>query len=235
MRRFTFTLLLLLILLFAGCRTEQNPGSGVAQNPDSGVAQGVDSGNISSSEKTAYRSDTSPEDCMLCGGGIQDQIPSQWGQNNIALISLNSFDVKPIEINRYDGGQLIEAFAGFGSIGGGAGKNGGFSASLMENYDRGYAIGSVYFNGDEMLDTGKAAGFLCEDCLNEILPRQAGRCFGVGAVDLATGDVRIFAENLGGFTLGDFYINCDLREEDGDQPRMDLLIFYCPIRYEKQP
>ena len=226
MRRSTFALLLLLILFLAGCETKPNAGSGAAQNPDSGDA--------SLSENTVYRSGTSPEDCMLCGGGIQDQIPSQWGQNNIALISLNSFDVKSIEINRYDGGQLIEAFAGFGSIGGGASKNGGFSASLMENYDRGYAIGSVYFNGDEMLDTGKAAGFLCENCLNEILPRQAGRCFGVGAIDLATGEVCIFAEDLGGFTLGDFYIDCDLRGKDGDQLRTELLIFYCPIRYEKE-
>nr|WP_325223418.1 hypothetical protein [uncultured Oscillibacter sp.] len=55
-------------------------------------------------------------------------IPSYWGQNNIALISLNTFDIKPIEINRYDGitGQLIEEYAGTVSFGGGGSIDGGF-------------------------------------------------------------------------------------------------------------
>lgn len=227
MRRSTFTLLLLLILFLAGCEMEQNTGSGAVQS--------AGPGNTSFSEDTIYRSGTSAEDCMLCGCGIEDQTPSPWGQNNIALISLNTFALQPVKINRYDREHLIEEFAGFGSIGGGQSSNGGFSASLMENHDRGYATGSVYFNEDEVLDIDKAAGLFCEDCLNEILPRQAGPCFGVGAVDLTTREVRIFAEDLCGFTLGDFYIDCDLRDKDGDHPRMNILIFYCPIRYEKEP
>ena len=152
------------------------------------------------------------------------------------FVSLNTFEIKPIEINRYDAeGQLIEEYAGVVAFNGGISKDGGFSAHLLQDYDRGYATGSMDFYDDEVLDISKLAGFLCTDCLNEILPRQADRCFGVGAVNLATKKVRIFTESLSGFTLGDFYIDCDLRDQDGGKRRMGLLIFYCPLRYEQAP
>ena len=221
MRRFILTLLLLLTLMLAGCKMEQS----------------ADSNGDATSVKTLYSSDTSTEDCYLCGGGIENLIPSYWGQNNIALFSLNTFEIKPLEINRYDrtDGRLIEEYAGAVSFGGSGSKDGGFAASLLQNYDRGYATGHVDFYDDEVLDVSKAAGFLCEDCLNKILPSQLDRYFGVGAINLATKEVRVFEEHLRGFGLGDFYIDCDLKVRDDGKRQMNFLIFYCPIRYEKEP
>lgn len=162
MKRFTLALLVLLMPVVPGCG--QNPAT------DSGVA----------SEKMVYHSDTSAEDCYLCGGGIEDLIPEYWGQNNVALISLNTFEIKPIEINRYDvDGRLIEEAIGAISFGGGGSKDGGFSANMMLEYDRGYASGTMDFHGDEQLDIAKAVSFLCADCLNKILPQQLDQCFGV--------------------------------------------------------
>ena len=182
-------------------------------------------------QENVYLSSTSAADCYLCGGGIESLIPEYWGQNNVALISLNTFDIKPIEINRYDNGHLIEEYAGVISFGGGGSVNGGFSAHLMLEYDRGYATGSLNFRDDEILDAGKAASFLFSDCLNGIIPKETGQCFGVGAIDLATKEVRLFEESLGGFGLGDFYIDCNLKERRTGEPRqMDVLIFYCPVR-----
>jgi len=39
------------------------------------------------------QSHLSAEDCYLCGGGIEKIVPDYWGQNNIALISLNTFEI----------------------------------------------------------------------------------------------------------------------------------------------
>ena len=219
MKRFVVALLLPLMLVFTGCGMEHSADSNDAAIPT----------------EMAYSSDTSAEDCYLCGGSTESPLSPYWGQNNIALFSLNTFEIKPLEINRYDriDGRLIEEYAGTVSFVVGS-KNGGFSASLMQDSDRGYATGSVDFHSDEVLDISKAASLLCVDCLNEILPSQVDRCFGVGAVNLATGEVRIFEERLGGFTLGDFYIDCDLQDMDGDTHRMDILIFSCPIRYEQE-
>ena len=220
MRRFVIALLLPLMLISAGCRTEQS----------------ADSNGASASVKTSYSSDTLTEDCYLCGGSIENLIPSYWGQNNIALISLNTFEIKPLEINRYDriDGRLIEEYVGAVSFSGSGSKDGGFAASLLQNYDRGYATGHVDFYDDEVLDVSKAAGFLCENCLNKILPSQIDRYFGVGAINLSTKEVRVLEEHLRGFGLGDFYIDCNLQDREANQHRMDLLIFYCPIRYEKE-
>ena len=219
MRRFVVALILLLTLVFTGCGMEQSTNSYAA----------------AISTNTAYSSDTSSENCYLCGGGTESPLSPYWGQNNIALFSLNTFEIKPLEINRYDktDGRLIEEHVGAVSFVVGS-KSGGFSASLMQDSDRGYATGSVDFHSDEVLDTSKAADFLCADCLNEILPHQIDRCFGVGAVNLATGKVRIFEERLGGFTLGDYYIDCNLQDKDSDTHRMDILVFSCPIRYEEE-
>ena len=131
---------------------------------------------------------------------------------------------------------MIEEYAGVVSFGGGGSTDGGFSANLMLDYDRGYATGSVDFLNDEKLDVDKAASFLCADCLNEILPQKISRCFGVGAIHLDTKEIRLFDENLGGFGLGDFYFDCNLKEQkNGDSHQMNLLIFYCPLRYPPEP
>lgn len=214
MRRFILALLVLLLFSMAGCREDV---------PDS---------------EAGYSSDTAGEDCYLCRGDIENLIPSCWGQNNVALISLNTFEIKPIEINRYDksSGRMVEEYAGVASFGGGGSKDGGFSAVFMLDYDRGYAVGSVDFLNDEKLDADKAASFLCVDCLNEILPQRTGRCFGVGAIHLDTKEICLFGEDLGGFGLGDFYFDCDLKEQKSrDTYQMDLSIFYCPLRYRPVP
>ena len=221
MRQFIFHLLLLLMLILAGCK----------------VGQSVDSNGAAASVKTPYSSDTSTEDCYLCGGGIENLTPSYyWGQNNIALISLNTFEIKPLEINRYDriDGRLIEEYAGTVSFGGNGSKDGGFAASLLQNYDRGYTTGHVDFYDDEVLDVSKAAGLLCEGCLNKILSSQLDQYFGVGVINLATKEVRIFEEHLRGFGLGNFYIDCVLKDRDDGKRRMNIMIIYCPIRYEKE-
>ena len=199
------SLLVILLFILAGCGADQH---------------------IISEGETEYFSDTSAEDCYLCGGGIESLVPSYWGQDNVALISLNSFEIKPIEINRYDrwNGQLIEEYAGVVSFGGGGSTDGGFSANLMLNYDRGYATGSMDFRNDEILDVDKAASFLCATCLNKILPQEVSQCFGVGAINLATKEIRLFEENVAGFGLEDFYIDCNLVERKNRE--MDILIFY---------
>ena len=141
-------------------------------------------------------------------------------------------------MNTYDrlSGRMIEEYAGIVSFGGGGSTDGGFSANLLLDYDRGYATGSVDFLNDEKLDADKVAAFLCAGCLNEILPQKINRCFGVGAIHLGTKEIYLFDETLSGFGLGDFYFDCNLKEQkSGDSHQMDLLIFYCPLRYEPEP
>ena len=189
-------------------------GYGAVRNVSAGTA----------SEKIVYSSEVLSEDCFLCGNGMsEDSIPFYWGQENIALISLNTFEMKPIEINRYDiDGQMIEEAIGAVSLGGGASKDGG------------YATGSMEFHDDKTLDIDKAVTFLCAECLNEILPQDIEQCFGVGVISLATKEIHIFEQCVTGFGLGEFYIDCDLKEPSRGSCQMSLFIVYCPIRYEER-
>ena len=213
MRKVSGVLALLLLLTLPGCGQEQYTAS---------------------SENVLYHSDTAKEDCYLCGGKIETLEPFYWGQENIALISLNTFEVISIEINRYDrlNRRIIEEYADVVSFGGGKSESGGFSADMLLDYDRGYATGSLRFYEDETLDTDKAASFLCADCLNKILPQALDQCFGVGVIHLATKEVRVFEESAAGFGLGDFYVDCNFMEDPGRNSRwLDLLVFHCPVRY----
>lgn len=216
----TFSVFLLLIWMLAGCKAKQ----------DTQVNKELDAGIV-------YHSDIPPEDCYICGGIIETSKNSKlyWGQNNVALISLNTFEVKPIEINRYDrsDGHLREELSGLLLFECKVCDYGGFSAYLMRNCDRGYATAVLDFGNDERLDIDKVSSYLCENCLNEILPRDIEQCFGVGIINLETKEVYVFQEMLSGFIIGDFYVDCDSLERHDDIVQMDLQIFFCPVRYEK--
>lgn len=167
----------------------------------------------------------SPEDCRLCGK--REENP--WGQDNVGLISLNTFEMMPIEINRYDEkGALIEENTGRARLWNFQSGEGGFRASGLEDPDRGYAMVTVTLGKDMTADRGKAAAVLCEDCLERILPEGREKGVGLGMVDLADGEVRTLDGQTPGFGLGDFFVHCDWGEEG---EKAELLVFFSPLRY----
>ena len=177
--------------------------------------------------------DAASTDCPLCGGNGENSYQSLWGQDNIALVSLNSFDIKTIGINQFDSeGKLREEYAGVVSFTGGGGKDGGFSAHLLANYDRGYATGTVELNNDAAFDYEKVSSSLCEDCLKKLEFYSAENCAGVAAVNLKTKEIRVFERDYKGFGLGDFYLDFDFEKNSDGEDELDLLILYCPLRYE---
>lgn len=173
-------------------------------------------------------------DCPLCGGNGENSFPSLWGQDNIALVSLSSFDVQLIGINQFDSeGKLREEYDGVVSFAGGEGKNGGFSAHLLVNYGRGYAAGTVELNTDDAFDYEKVSSSLCADCLEKLEFYRAENCVGVAAIDLQTREIRVFEKDYKGFGFGDFYLDFNFEKGSDGEDEMNLLIVYCPVRYEK--
>ena len=205
-----FTVLFLIVSL-TGCTSD-----------DPAQSDGKDIGNATSA------------DCALCGDNGKDAFPSLWGQDNIALVSLSSFDVQLIEINQFDAeGKLREEYAGVVSFAGREGKDGGFSAHLLVNYDRGYATGAVELNNDAVFDYEKVSSSLCEDCLKKLEFHRAENCTGVAAIDLQAKEIRVFEKDYNGFGLGDFYLDFNFEKSPDGEDQMNLLILYCPVRYEK--
>ncbi|MBP3520776.1 MAG: hypothetical protein J6J87_05460 [Oscillospiraceae bacterium] len=162
-----------------------------------------------------------PEECFLCAG--------TWERNNVGIISLNTFEIAEVEINRYDPkGALIGERAGvFSMRSRQLGEDGAYVLMYVDP-DRGHASLTLAPGSDQRADRHKAAGFLCADCLEKILPEGEKEELGFGAIDLATGEIRTFDRQLLGFGVGDFYVHCDWEEKGTG---LDLLIFYDPVRY----
>ena len=170
----------------------------------------------------------SKADCYLCGDG-NIRYKEYYSQNNVGVISLNTFELMPVEINRYDkSGQLIEENTGV--MLSRSFKNGddGFSAHLMLDADRGIANVDITPYGDSGLSLDTTEGFLCEDCLTEFAGELYGNAYGIGIINFSERKMTAFLENLVGFSAGDYYIHCDFDPQYG---KIKTLIALAPLRY----
>lgn len=221
-----FFLLVLSGLVLTGCRG----ADGVEHVEDSELAsEGV------VEKEPKYVSETSKEDCLFCGSGEGTLLPLYRGEENIGVISLNTFELAHIEINRYDDyGKLIgEPSQGTAMRRTSTGE-GGFTFMTTGDTDRGYARCNLYFNLDEVLDMEQAATHMCTDCLNRAIDDGwGGDPTGMAVINFRTGELRMLREDLAAFQFGDFYVSCKSKRDETEENSLEmaLLVFYCPKRY----
>lgn len=213
-------LTIILILLLSGCAQEQDSIS-----------------NSTKQKYITYTSDLPSSDCRLCGSGESIISSDYQDQNNVGIIDLNTFEIIPIEINRYDSnGALVQENTGHITTHSFKSQKDDFFTSVMEETNRGYALATVSCPKDQILHIEKAASFLCKDCLNTIISEIYEGSSGIGIINFSTKQIRLFETCTTGFSCGDFYVLCDFKEheENENMQRMDAMIFYCPVRYEKE-
>ena len=167
------------------------------------------------------------EACFICGADA-----GYFGQNNIGIVSLNTFAVLPVEINRYDrSGQLIEENTGAMQMRNLKNGESGMTATVMLEPDRGIAHVSISPNGDATLDLVNAAGHLCCDCLAELASQLHGSVNGVGVVNFSTQRLYVLQESVTSFGAGDYYIHCD---RDAERGEIEILVTYSPLRFDNE-
>ena len=117
-------------------------------------------------EHIPYVSDLSQEECFVCGENPNHPISSYWGEDNVGILNLNTFEVLYIEINRYDdNGQLIEETAGYMQMH--SMSNGESYVHSSDNPDRG--LSNIQIQGDRKpVDAKAIQSFLCQTCLDKI-------------------------------------------------------------------
>lgn len=179
-------------------------------------------------EHIPYVSDLSQEECFVCGENPNHPISSYWGEDNVGILNLNTFEVLYIEINRYDdNGQLIEETAGYMQMH--SMSNGESYVHSSDNPDRG--LSHIQIQGDRKpVDAKAIQSFLCQTCLDKINDMYFGDYppEEYAVVNFSDKSIRPLIKNTTWFTFGNFDVDCDF-EEDGD---IDLLIHYCPPRYK---
>lgn len=181
-------------------------------------------------EHIDFISTITQDDCFLCGNGSKFPVSSYWGEDNIAIVNLNTFEMLRLEINRYgDHGDLIKEEAGYMQ-----------TSSLIDNENESYAhaytlpdngYANVHLTGVQYaIDRDSIQDHLCQSCLDGINemwfaddpPAE------YGVLSFADRTLRPLITCTTGFGMGNFHVDCDF-EDDG---KIDLLIFYCPPRYK---
>ena len=179
-------------------------------------------------EHIPYVSELTQEECFVCGENPNHPISSYWGEDNIGILNLNTFDILYIEINRQDdNGQLIEENAGYmqmHSI-----SNGESYVHSSDNPDRG--LSHVQIQGDiKTIDAKAIQSSLCQTCLDKINDMYFGDNppMEYAVVNFSDKSIKPLIKNTTWFTFGNFDVDCDFK----DNGNVNLLIHYCPPRYE---
>ena len=180
-------------------------------------------------EHIDFVSTITQEDCFVCGNSTKDPMSLHWGEDNVAIVNLNSFEVLRLEINRYgDHGELIEEAAGYMQTSSLIDDENESYAHAYTFPDNGYA--NVNLTGVQYaIDRDSIQGHLCQSCLDSINEMWFGEDppaeYGILSFEDRT--IRPLITCTTGFGAGNFYVDCEFKEEG----KIDLLIFYCPPRY----
>ena len=172
-----------------------------------------------------------PADCWLCGSCADWEAASYWGQETLGLVSLSTFEVRPIPVNRYDSrNRPVEEATGCmlqqsGRIGGGR-----YDAAC--DSDRGYALVTLDAETSEP-DPEALEARLCDACL-EAFSARGGLDEAVPElvlIDFSNRSLIPLREHVPWFLTGGYGVSCR-RRDDG---KFALLLFYCPPRYPQDP
>lgn len=155
-----------------------------------------------------YVSDLPQEDCYICGNGSDGPY---WGEDNVGLLNLNTFELMHIEINRYDGyGDVIEEPAGYMQTDHLIGNDTYAHAYIFP--DNGYA--QVQITGVEYsIDREIIQSHLCQDCLNTInsLWFSGNAPAEYAIISFEDRKVQPLLQSRPWFSAGAYDINCELK------------------------
>lgn len=181
-------------------------------------------------EHINYVSAITQDECFVCGNSTKDPMSLHWGEDNVGIVNLNTFEVLRLEINRYDDrGELIEEAAGYMQ-----------TSSLIDNENESYAHAytfpdNAYANIDltgvqYAIDRDLIQSRLCQICLDSIndlwFTDQPPAEYAVISFEDRT--IQPLLNSHPWFAAGNFGVDCEFKKNGA----IDLLIHYCPNRYE---
>ena len=179
-------------------------------------------------EHIDYISTITQEECYVCSDTKDFSGFLYWGEDNVGIVNLNSFELLRLEINRYDDhGNLLEEPAGFMS-------SSGMSNEETESHAHAYcfpdnAYADVQLSGVQYaIDRDSVQNHLCQTCLDSIndlwftdMPPAE-----YAIVSFENRTIQPLLNAHPWFSAGSYGIDCEF---DGDG-KIDLLIHYIAPR-----
>lgn len=150
-----------------------------------------------------------------------------WGEDNVGIVDLNTFDLLYVPINRY--GELIEEPAGVMQI-----------SSMMDQETERYVHATIFpdnayacveLSGVKYaIDSELVQSNLCQECLDSInslwFATQPPAEYAVISFEDRT--IQPLLNAYPWFASGNFGIDCEFKDDGA----IDLLIHYAPYRYK---
>ena len=175
-------------------------------------------------EHIDYTSTITPEECYVCGNTGNNVASPYWGEDNVGIFNLNTFELLYLPINRYDDqGNLIEEPAGYMT-------SGGMSNEETESYVHAYcfpdnAYADLQLSGVQYaIDRDSVQSHLCQTCLDSIndlwFTDQPPAEFAVVSFEDRTIQPLLNAHPW--FAAGNFGVDCEFKDEG----KINLLISY---------
>lgn len=180
-------------------------------------------------EHIDYVSEITQENCFVCGSSTELPMSLHWGEDNVGIVNLDTFEALYLEINRYGlNGELIEEVAGYMQSAGMSNED-----SYVHGWtypDKGYAsiqISNVNYD----IDRDTIQSHLCQTCLDSINDMwfDEDPTAEYAILNFEDRTIRPLVTCTTWFGSGNYGVDCEFKE-DGD---IDLLIYYCPNRYKK--
>lgn len=173
---------------------------------------------------TPYVSTITADNCYICGN-MQSTL--YWGEDNVGILNLNTFELLYIEINRYEDGELVETPSGVLQTSGmTCGKS---TVHATTDPDRGYS--HVQIKGElQPIDAAAIQSHLCQTCLDKISSMYFGDYppMEYAVVNFVDRSIRPLIQHTTFFGSGNFAVDCEFKD-DGE---IDLLVFCCPLRFK---
>jgi len=176
-------------------------------------------------------SHTESNNCIIC-----KQLNLYSNEDNLGIVCLNDNETYHIGINRYDNyGKLIKKketsmqmlFAPANDLRKGV--------QITTDTNRGYAKIDISLTERKNIDMQKAADNCCSDCLSKLQEEYYSQePYDIVVLNYKTREVQLLSPDLLSFMIGDFYVSFEQRISAGETEisDIDLLIFYCPERYQ---
>lgn len=187
--------------------------------------QGIQMPTATEYEHIDYISAITSETCFVCS-----ENGPYWGEDNVGIVDLNTFELLYIPINRYgDHGELIEEPAGIMQ-----------TSSLMDQKTDRYVHATIFpdnayacvdLSGVKYaIDRELVQSNLCQDCLDSInslwFTTQPPAEYAV--ISFADKTIQPLLNAHPWFMAGNYGIDCEFK----DNGAIDLLIHYAPNRYK---
>lgn len=165
-------------------------------------------------------------ECFLCGNRSDSIASLHWGEDNVGIINLNTFELLRLEINRYNEyGQLLDKAAGYMQSSHLSGKDSSVHAYIFPDQGDAY----VQITGlHHTIDRTTIQEQLCQECLdtfNElIVPDKEPVEYAI--VCYADRAIHPLMSCYTWVSAGNYGIDCEF-EGNGS---INLVINYCPTR-----